>query len=79
MPTGAYKSATIPEEAWRMAKMLVELGLEPSIGKALTHALKEYIERRKDIIEKMNKVKEEWEAMRPWRATLNVGPPSFSL
>jgi len=52
--------ARIREETWQMAKMLVELGLEPSMIEAFNNALKEYIERRKDLIEKMNKIQDEW-------------------
>ena len=60
MPLTGFKSVTVPEEAYCQAKQLTSLGLEKSIGKAFENAIKEYSEKRKELIEELHAVKEKW-------------------
>jgi len=60
MPRSGYKSVTIPEQAYALAKMLVNLGLEESIGKAVANAMKEYVSRREQLIREVKAVRQKF-------------------
>jgi len=60
MPLEGFKSVTVPEEAYSEAKQLIRLGLEESIGKAFSKAMKEYTAKRQQLIEELKAVKEKW-------------------
>lgn len=60
MPLQGFKSITVPEEAYGQARQLTRLGLEDNIGKAFANAIKEYVERRKKLIEELVSVREKW-------------------
>lgn len=65
MPPSGYKSVTVPAYAHKLAEQLVKLGLEDSIGKAFTNAIKEYVERRKGLIKEIREVKAKWSLKQP--------------
>ena len=60
MPLNGFKSVTVPEKAYSLAKQLINLGLEESIGKAFDNAIKEYAEKRHELIKELKTVKEKW-------------------
>ena len=60
MPLQGFKSITVPEEAYSQARQLMRLGLEDNIGKAFTNAIKEYVEKRRKLIEELVSVREKW-------------------
>lgn len=60
MPLNGYKSVTVPEEAYNLARQLAGLGLEDNIGKAFANAIKEYVEKRKQYIQELLSVKAKW-------------------
>jgi hypothetical protein len=60
MPLEGYKSVTVPEEAYNLAKQLARFGLEENIGKAFTNAIKEYAEKRAELIKELQRVKAKW-------------------
>jgi len=60
MPLNGYKSVTVSEEAYTLAKQLARLGLEENIGKAFANAIKEYAEKRKELIGELQAVKAKW-------------------
>jgi hypothetical protein len=60
LPLNGFKSVTVPESAYCQAKQLTSLGLEKTIGKAFENAIKEYAEKRQDLIEELCSVKEKW-------------------
>ena len=55
-----YKSVTVPEEAYKLAKQLAKLGLEDNIGKAFANAIKEYAKRRERLIKELQEVRKKW-------------------
>jgi hypothetical protein len=60
MPLEGFKSVTVPEEAYSEAKQLTILGLEETIGKAFANAIKEYVERRQELIKELRSVRDKW-------------------
>ena len=62
MPLSGYKSVTVPEEAYNLARQLTKLGLEDTIGKAFANAIKEYAKKREELIEELVSVKAKWES-----------------
>jgi predicted CopG family antitoxin len=60
MPLSGYKSVTVPEEAYALAKELVRLGLEENMGKAFANAIKEYVKKREELIKGIQAVKQKW-------------------
>lgn len=60
MPLNGYKSVTVPEEAYNLARQLTKLGLEDTIGKAFANAIKEYAKKREDYIQELLAVKAKW-------------------
>lgn len=60
MPLRGYKSVTVPEEAYSLAKQLARLGLEENIGKAFANAIKEYAKKREGLIQELQAVKAKW-------------------
>jgi len=60
MPLNGYKSVTVPEEAYDLARQLARLGLEENIGKAFANAIKEYAKKREELIEELQAVKDKW-------------------
>jgi hypothetical protein len=60
MPLEGYKSVTVPEEAYTLAKQLARLGLEENIGKAFANAIKEYAKKREELIKELQAVKAKW-------------------
>ena len=60
MPLPGYKSVTVPEEAYVLAKQLTKLGLEESIGKVFANAVKEYAKKREKLIKELQEVKARW-------------------
>lgn len=60
MPLSGYKSVTVPEEAYKLAKQLAKLGLEDNIGKAFANAIKEYAKRRERLIKELQEVRKKW-------------------
>lgn len=62
MPLSGYKSVTVPEEAYNLARQLAKLGLEDTIGKAFANAMKEYGKKREEVIEELLSVKAKWKS-----------------
>jgi len=62
LPLKGFKSVTVPEEAYVLAKRLVEVGLEENIGEAFSNALKEYVKRREQAIKELEAVKAKWKS-----------------
>jgi len=60
-----YKSVTVPEEAYKLAKQLAKLGLEDNIGKAFANAIKEYAKRREGLIKELQEVRKKWSQTSP--------------
>jgi len=60
MPLNGYKSVTVPEEAYTLAKQLTRLGLEENIGKAFANAIKEYAKKREELVKELQAVKIKW-------------------
>lgn len=60
MPLEGFKSVTVPEEAYSQARQLTRLGLEESIGKAFSKAMKEYTSKRQQLIKELISVKKKW-------------------
>lgn len=60
MPLNGYKSVTVPEEAYNLARQLTKLGLEDTIGKAFANAIKEYAKKREGYIHELLSVKAKW-------------------
>ena len=60
MPLNGYKSVTVPEEAYNLARQLAKLGLEDTIGKAFANAIKEYVKKREECIQELTSIKAKW-------------------
>ena len=60
MPLNGYKSVTVSEEAYNLARQLAKLGLEDTIGKAFANAMKEYVKKREEYMQELISVKAKW-------------------
>jgi predicted CopG family antitoxin len=60
MPLNGFKSVTVPEDAYKQAKQLASLGLEENIGKAFANAIRDYVEKKQQLINELLSVKEKW-------------------
>jgi predicted CopG family antitoxin len=61
MPFSGYKTVTIEEEAYNLVKNMVKLGLEESMSKALSNAIREYAEKREPLIKEIQAVRAKWD------------------
>ena len=60
MPVPGYKSVTVPEEAYKLAEQLAKIGLEESISKAFSNAIKEYAKGREGLIKELQEIRKKW-------------------